>query len=929
MLRSLTLIRPDERRNALGAFLTLFGLMAAHALLETARDALFLAHLPAARLPWTYLAIAAVALTLSSVRSASPERLRGRVELAVWIVASAAVTLAFWTHDSMEDDWVLYALYVWTGVFATLIVVRFWTLLGDTFTVTQAKRLYALVGTGSVLGAIAGSGLAQLVAARFEARQMLAAAACVLLASALAPLLIREPPRAGGAPGGDGARRAKNPPPRLAAALSSRLARRATPFDLVWSNPYTKRLALLVIISTIAITVVDYVFKSTLARTVSPAQLGYIFATAYLILNVLSLLAQVLLVGVLTRTLGVSRVLALLPVLLFFGSAWLLLGGGIYAVLLTKGFDGSLRHSLHRTATEILFVPLSPDFRARAKAFIDVVGQRGGQAVASLAILAAVATGRVEIILGALIVALAIAWILIARDLQRHYLDLFRTTLGERTVETRIAFPSLDLASLESLIAALSSPNDAEVIAAMDLLAEKERARLIPALILYHPSPGVVIHALETMSRAGRRDALPIARRLLRHADPEVRAEALRALAESSIEDSILRDGLADPSPRVSVTARVCLAANAADSEIPLGLLATAATGTTEEKLALAHAIRHTPRPLFEGALLALAESADAAVRLEVARAMKAMPSERFFPALIAMLPQREVRTAVREALVAMGGAGLARLEVALEDLTLPAAVRRQLPRAIREFDPARVAAVLARRLPDEPDGAVRFKILRALGRLRADNPDAPFDARSLAKPTDETLSVIFQLIDWRLRLEEGASAIAARRTPVHDLLVKLLRHKEEHALERLFRLIGLQHPGEDFRSIHRGVTNADPKARASSRELLENLLAPRLRGPVLALVDDAPDRERLGRAGAFHTASRATYEEVLRALLARRSTTLRIVVTYHIGELRLYELRGAIESLPRDPADMLSETVDRTLALLAAPLPGRAAADA
>ena len=36
-------IRPDERRDVLSAFLTLFAFMAGHALLETARDALFLA----------------------------------------------------------------------------------------------------------------------------------------------------------------------------------------------------------------------------------------------------------------------------------------------------------------------------------------------------------------------------------------------------------------------------------------------------------------------------------------------------------------------------------------------------------------------------------------------------------------------------------------------------------------------------------------------------------------------------------------------------------------------------------------------------------------------------------------------------------------------------------------------------------------------
>ena len=39
-------VRPDERRIAWSAFLTLFGMLAGHTVLETARDALFLARLP-------------------------------------------------------------------------------------------------------------------------------------------------------------------------------------------------------------------------------------------------------------------------------------------------------------------------------------------------------------------------------------------------------------------------------------------------------------------------------------------------------------------------------------------------------------------------------------------------------------------------------------------------------------------------------------------------------------------------------------------------------------------------------------------------------------------------------------------------------------------------------------------------------------------
>ena len=44
-------VAPEDRRDATVAFLTLFGILAGHSMLETARDTLFLAKLPASRLP--------------------------------------------------------------------------------------------------------------------------------------------------------------------------------------------------------------------------------------------------------------------------------------------------------------------------------------------------------------------------------------------------------------------------------------------------------------------------------------------------------------------------------------------------------------------------------------------------------------------------------------------------------------------------------------------------------------------------------------------------------------------------------------------------------------------------------------------------------------------------------------------------------------
>ena len=162
MLAPLADVRPGERRGAVAAFLTLFGILAGHTLLETARDALFLARLPPSQLPWVYLAMAAVAIAISQGPWRAP---RGWAAAAAspsssWPARRRHLRVLAAGHSS-SNPWALRALYVWTGILGTLAALQFWIVLGELYTVTQAKRIYKLVGTGALLGAVAGAALAR------------------------------------------------------------------------------------------------------------------------------------------------------------------------------------------------------------------------------------------------------------------------------------------------------------------------------------------------------------------------------------------------------------------------------------------------------------------------------------------------------------------------------------------------------------------------------------------------------------------------------------------------------------------------------------------------------------------------------------------------------------------------------------------------
>jgi len=897
-------VRPEERTASLGAFLTLLGMMAAHSLLETSRDALFLAHLSATRLPLVYLAIALISIPLTGAPWSPkwiPDR---RTRLSLWLILAGALTAGFWILADRGGTWSFYALYIWSGVFATVSVLQFWVLLGDAFTVTQAKRLFAIIGAGSILGAIGGSLLAQFIASHIETRAILLAASGILFATAMGPFFLRT--RKEEEAEAKAARRRKQP--WLVAVRR------------VFEQPYAKRIALLTLLSAVALTFADYIFKSMVQSYVMSSagaaapiptdaadRLGWVFATAYLIFNCLSLLAQITIVGWMTRNLGVDRVLSLFPLLLLASSVWLMIGGGVLAAMFLKGFDGTFRHSLHRTATEVLYVPLSSELRESIKTVVDIIGQRGGQAVASLIILFTTRVdlhlpglaGQFEVQLAALVGALCLAWIAVAIGIKRHYFDLFRETLRKNVTRTQIDFPELDLASLEALMAALSKPDEREVVAALELLADQNRIRIVPALVLYHPSPRVVIRALELFEDAGRNDHWHILDRLLIHPDGSVRQAALLHFPAGEKRDQLLERFLADASADVRASAIVGLLSSETTPhprvESILDTLLRA--GSSEAKQALADAIRYSPSPKFDGILTLLANSGDPRICREVALAMAASAKAVFIPSLLPMLQWRESREEARRALVAIGPEALEALTRALQDPNTPLRVRRHLPRTISRFQPQPAANILIAHLPVEQDSVVIYKILRAVGRLRTNFPSIRVDMGVIDRAIEENLRVTFQALDCRVTLGRIAETRTELRTQALDLLQELLLVEHRNAIERVFRLMQLKYPREEFSRMYRALRSENATTRASARELLQHTVKPPEKEAILGLVDEIPEEEKLAHGVRYYSPEQSEKDNpvsVLQTLIARGSSTVQSIAEHYAREVGLGDLAPA-----------------------------------
>lgn len=815
-------VRKGERRDVVISGLILFTFMVGHGVLETARDAMFLSRLPARRLPWVYLAMAVTGVVAS--RLAARIKLWRTVRLHAALAAIAVATALLAIPAAFSELTVPYVVYVWSGIAASAATIELWQFLGDVFTVQQAKRIFALVGAGAVLGVAAGSALASVLAPlTSSATQLLVSAGFMAVAAAL-PFGLTSP--ASGP--SSGRERASEPRPSI--------------FEVMRAEPYTRRLLAIALLTTLTLTLLDFVFKVTVAHAIPASQLGVFFGRFYAVMNLAALLVQLFAVSWLLRLFGATRALLLLPGLLIVGALVSGLAPLFVVVLCMKAADGMTRHTIQRTGLEVLYLPLSDAARRAAKGVIEFAGHRGAQALASALILLAVALGADDRTLTFAVAALAVVWVAVLLGATGDYVRLFREYVKSGASEV-VAPADLDLPALEVLLVALHSPEEREVLAALRLLEQHRKAHLVPPLLVYHPSRDVAVATLDVMVRAGRRDVVPLLGRLIATGDVERRAAALRAHHVLAPDPRLLEEHVGDTTPNVRAAVLVALAArDGLTSELAAKVEAVVHGADVALQAALAHAIAENPHDRWLPALVELSRSADDQVLMEVGEAARALRAPELVPSLIAMLERRQLRDRARAALAAIGVAALPFLVDALRDPATPLPVRRHLPRTLARFPTIAASGVLLERLSMEPDGMTRYKLLCALGAMRTSDAGLVLDGAKLHALARATLDRIVELLGLRVALRHDKSTL----TPRLELLAGLLEEKEHRALERLFKLLDLLDPHQKYELVRRGLRAIDPKTRAASREVLDGTLPPEFRADVMALVDDVDDAQRL-----------------------------------------------------------------------------------
>ncbi|MEW6765141.1 MAG: Npt1/Npt2 family nucleotide transporter [Pseudomonadota bacterium] len=387
--------------------------------LKPASRSLLIEGLGASALPYVWLGSAlALLVTVLLYRRILAHFGRVRVVMASCLMFVAALVV-FRLLAETPTAAMAVAFYIFVDIFGVVLVEQFWSLADGSYRTDEGRRWFGFVGTGGLLGGVAGGGMAALLISHTPLQTpdlMLVAAFIVLLILALTQAIDRQGllHRMGESnhlpvpsPGG---------------------------WRLIANQRYLALIAAALLLSQVLAPLVEYQFLKIIEATypereARTAALSLFFS----ILSAVSIGVNLVLTPLILRGLGVLAGLLIQPITLASATTGFMLHPTLIPAAIMKISDRGLSYSINRAAKELLYIPIEPMLMAQAKAWIDMFGYRMFKALGSLIIIgvtALAAHGMGVVDLGWIVIGGCLLWSWVLVELYREYLRLTSTTLS-------------------------------------------------------------------------------------------------------------------------------------------------------------------------------------------------------------------------------------------------------------------------------------------------------------------------------------------------------------------------------------------------------------------------------------------------------------------------------------------------------------------
>ncbi|MEZ5081925.1 MAG: Npt1/Npt2 family nucleotide transporter [Bacteroidales bacterium] len=858
LLRNVFDIREGEYRRAVLMQLNIFLIISTLLIVKPAVNGLFLAKMGAENLPNAFLLVAVFAGLVSLLYS----RLLSRMPLNIiitrtmlWSVTSLFVFGVLLRLNFLEG-WVLYLFYIWVAIFAVLSASQFWVLANIVFNAREAKRLFGFIGAGAIAGGIFGGYLTSLIAEQIGSETLPFVAAILL--SFCIPIT-------------QTIWKKEVLPTQTKFQRKKRIKGfDSNPIALIRKSKHLTYLATIIGISVIVAKLVDYQFSAIASLKIPnsddlTAFFGFWFST----FNLISLIIQLFITRRIVGVFGVGTSLFFLPFGIMLGAFLVLIFPELWAVIILKLIDGSLKQSVNKSAIELMALPIPLEIKNQTKSFIDVFIDSAATGISGIILIFVVngldlSTRFISLI----ILALFFVWIYFSRKIRFEYVRSFKLKI-EQTKGNHEKKGSLDLSKesvLSGLRKVLQKGTETQIIYILRKIKEFPDDRLFDDVskLLDHASADIRAEALQCLYFFRNQHSVDSVLLLINDPNQQVKSAAFEYLIAHVPENRVefLTKYLHDKDYRVRGAALVSLALesrnnpdlrNKFDLEklIEKRINSLAGLKDPEEikfrKKIILKAIAQANIAIFYIEIKNFMKDEDPDIVNQAIISAGNTLSPEFIDCLSDFLIQEEFRTSAKMALVNYGPAIVENFAEIIQKDLWGIELLHHVPSILEQIGTQQSVELLFSLL-DHPDIGLRMEALRSLNTLKINHPNLRFHQKDVIRRIlDEahlyletltalyTQSTVKDIEEKNFGVEQNEKELEARKS-----LIVLLERRLDGNLERIFRLLGLKYPFDDILNIYQGIQSKKPEMRINAVEFLDNLLETNLKRVLVPIVETA-----------------------------------------------------------------------------------------
>ena len=831
----------------------IFLIIAVLLIIKPTINALFLSELGVEQLPFAFLAVAITAIGSSFFYSKALARFSLKKIIELTLLGSVVILVSFGVLLKLNfvGGWLLYLFYVWVAIYSVLSASQFWVLANLVFNVREAKRLFGFIGSGAILGGIFGGYLTSVLAPIVGTENLIFLAASLLLfCIPILSMIWKSRVKKLG----------KFKERQKTVSVSEK------PFRLIRRSKHLTYIACIVAVSVLVAKLVDYLFSDFAAAAIpDPEELTAFFAFWFSTFNLLSLVIQLFFTRRIVGIWGVGFSLLLLPLGIFAGSIFFFILPELSAVVVIKAMDGVLKQSVHKSASELLALPLPFDLKNRTKSFIDVVVDSIATGIAGFLLIFIIkGLDLPTVYIAGIIILLVGLWLFFIFKVRKEYYITFRSNLEVLTErnEKTVRIPVKKSSVVQGMRTVFRTGTEEQILFMLGKLMEINDKRFEKDVeqLLAHSSTKVRTAAIQNLYFLNSSSMVSNIGELLNMGDRPLTLATLEyLLLHAQKNSSLVYDRyLEHENQDISDAALYCLARESRNNEnlkgaytlkrhiqekiewVGNGILGTASLKT------LLKTIGAADLPEFYSWIRDNFKHTDQTVVTTAIEAAGTSKHIDFVFDLIYFLPHKHYRKTATEALLNYGNSMVPVLTTTVKERLVSLEACRFVPTALKAYYSQEAVRALFQ-LMEDGDLGIRLESIRALSDIRKNRPNLKFDRYKVVafifeecKLHHKTLSAMHTqiIVSYRNRTKSRGT-ISEEERDARNSLLELLERRLDAGLERIFKLLGLRYQQKDIEIAYEGLLSNKPEARTNAIEFLDNLLTGELKRTLLPIIEE------------------------------------------------------------------------------------------